>query len=204
MEINSTSRKEFFNSIREIDNTKLKTIISKNRNFIYLSRNVYPYTTIQLAIHYHNYEAFDILIDNGFDVTKVIPNKKYNGNWAPIFFTALRIAIFGAYPIQNEAVKFEKAIKILEKILKLGCSEINLPDEYGINCVERAYHTTREVLTQPDLEKEDPVFIERINQIFKLIIDNGADLNFKSKLGSTFLELVKQNNFEKYLNQNIS
>ena len=95
------------------------------------------------------------------------------------------LEIFSTEEAANES------FEILKRVISLGAN-LNAKDSFGNACLDRACLQARQIL--PSANSNDRVLTEElksdISRIFKLLINNGSDLNYikPNGTGKTYIE----------------
>jgi len=197
--------KKLFTAIRKCDLDNVKTILEKSPNLISCVSTGAPkkdegQSPLQVALKASSSEIINYLLDMGADVNFMESADCGNPWRAPVIHDAINRAIMcsrwnvtspdGLEVFSTEEAANE-AFEILKRIISLG-ADVNGKDSFANAGLCRACLQARQIL--PFANSNVRVLTEDlksdISRIFKLLIDNGADLNYikPNATGKTYIE----------------
>lgn len=190
--------KKLFTAIRKDDFETVKALLEKDKSLVSCVAKQPPksddgQSPLQVALKTGKLEIANYLIDLGADVNFIESENCLNIWRAPVIHDAINAAIMltrwntniGEFREYNSEKEANKAFEILKKMIKLGAN-VNSIDSLGNNCIKRACLQARQILPRYDysLNKicDDRILTKELQndlqRIFKLLIDNGANLSF--------------------------
>lgn len=200
--------KKLFDAIKKNNFETVKMLIEKNGSLVNCTATKPPQeddgqSPLQVAIKNRKFAIAEFLLNMGANVN-FIESENCSNNWrTPVIHDAINCAIMcsrfntltnGQIEIFNSKETAEKAYALMKKIIELGAN-VNAVDSYGNSCLDRAClqasqilptfnHTTQQLCNDRLITTE---LIEDLSSIFNLLIQNGADLNYK-KDNKTIIE----------------
>ncbi|MBO5270561.1 MAG: ankyrin repeat domain-containing protein [Clostridia bacterium] len=191
--------KKLFTAIKKQDMDTVKAILEKSPDLISCVSTGAPkrdigQSPLQIALKESSDEVIHYLLDMGADVS-FIESEDCGSSWrTPAIHDAINRAIMCSrwnvarfYGLETFSTKTaaDEAFEILEKMIRLG-ADVNAKDSFENACLDRACLQASQIL--PVVGSNDRVLTEElksdISRIFKLLIGNGADLNYVKPNGT--------------------
>ena len=186
--------KKLFTFIRQQDMDGVKSIIDKSPESINSISKGTPkkddgQSPLQVALKSSSTQIINYLLDKGANVNFIEGEDCSNAWRAPVIHDAINRAIMRArWNVNGEVFGTKKssdeAFAILKRIVELG-ADVNAKDSYNNACLDRACLQAKQVL--PMSNSKDKVLTKELKadmkRIFALLIENGADLNWKNLFG---------------------
>lgn len=197
--------KKLFTAIRKSDIDTVKDILKKSPDLISCVSTGAPkkdegQSPLQVALKASSTDVLHYLLDAGADIN-FIESPNCGNPWrAPVIHDAINRAIMcsrwnvkrpDGLEVFNTKKDADEAFEILKRIVSLG-ADINAKDSFGNACLDRACLQARQIL--PAKDSDDRILTEELTfdmtRIFKLLISNGADLNYIKPNGTekTYIE----------------
>ncbi len=188
--------KDFFKAIRSSDLKKVKEFVDNNPEYLSVCSFAPPkkddgQSGMQVAFKSGNFDIAAYLINKGADVN--FKDKSVLNEWnTPVLHDCLRAVIFSSSDTEN----FEAVFNLLKLMLQKK-ADVNGLDSYGNNCLMRVYLDARQMINQPYFN-DQPIILDRIREVFRELIEHGADVNYCIRDLGTIKEVIIQEEFEKY------
>lgn len=189
----------FFQAIFKGDLDKVKEYLLKKPELINEAHKAPPKiddgkSALQIAYCRGWFDIADYLIDQGADVN-FYDTKSINVWKAPVIHDAIRAAIFSSRYIgnigyKNTEAEFNRAFKSLNYLVSNG-ADVKSKDSYGNNCLMRACLDADQLPFNPKMEQD-------VSRVFKILVDNGADINEKTSTREAVSIFYKDKKVEKF------
>lgn len=198
--------KKLFTAIQKNDISTVKALLDKSPELIFctLNRNPKKYdgqSPLQVALKASNTEMIELLLTYQPDVNFIEAESCANSWRAPVLHDAINRSIMysrwnvnrpSGLEVENTKEEADEAFSILQKLISLG-ADVNGKDSYGNACIDRACLQARQIL--PRNESDDSRLLTSelrydISRIFKVLIDNNADMSYiaPNAFGKTYKE----------------
>ncbi len=190
--------KVLFKAIRNYENQKVKDYINKKPELVNCVAKTPPkkddgQSPLQVAFKVANFEIAEYLISKGANVN-FQETSEINEWTAPVIHDSIRATIFNCLTLESDTSEFEYALKLLKLILSEG-ADPNSIDSYGNSCLNRAFLDSRQMIDNPSFIKQAET-LEQLRSVFKVLINNGADIEAKNDKRESLVEQIKD--YEKY------
>ncbi len=201
--------KKLFTAIRKGDIDAVKALIEKDNDLVFCVAKQPPksddgQSPLQVALKTGRLEIASYLLDMGADVNFMEDASCINIWRTPVIFDAISCAIMNSrwnVVRENEIEIFstkenaDNAFLILERMIKME-ADINANDSFGNNSIFRACTQARQILPRYDHfakvlcndRKITTELKEDLSRIFNLLINSGANVNYKNQAGKTVFE----------------
>jgi len=193
--------KNFFQAIKNNEIQTIKNLVKSNNDFVKVCSFSPPKSDdgqsgLQVAFKTGNFEIAEILINEGADVN--FSEQSGINEWtAPVLHDCIRATIFNCSLLQKDNSVFDKAFSLLKLMLKKG-ADPNGIDSYGNNCLHRAIMDSRQMIVNPNAQKDNTTFIAQLRSVFNELIRFGANPeNFNEKRPSAN-SMIKNFRLEEY------
>lgn len=194
--------KKFFTAIRKNDIETVSNMLQRKPELIKCVAKQPPkkddgQSPLQVAFKVGNFQIVELLLSLGADINFIESEQCCNDWRAPVIHDAINAAIMCSrwntnsnilgLKVQSTKEKADLSFKMLEKVINLG-ADVNAKDSFGNSCIWRACLQARQILptynNTENILKDDRIFTDELradlSRIFKLLIKNGADLNYIS------------------------
>ena len=190
--------KEYFTAIRNNDIEKVKTLVSNDKTYLIACNFAPPkkddgQSGLQVAFKTGKFDIAEFLIEQGIDVS-FIEKSDINVWKAPVLHDCITAVIFNCLANQKDVEIFNKALSLLKIMLKKG-ADPNALDSYGNTCLGRAILDAKIMKNQ---YKCDIIGMEQIREVFKALIDAGADVNFSDGRRENAVDDYKTSGLQEY------
>lgn len=197
--------KKLFTAIQKNDIENARSLLDKSPELISCVFKGTPkkfdgQSPLQVALKTSNTEMIELLLTYNPNVN-FIENESCANPWrAPVIHDAITRAIMysrwnvnrpDGLEVFNDEKSANDAFAILKEIIDMG-ADINGKDSFGNACIDRACLQARQILPRKDGTDRilTPEIRSDISRIFKLLIENGADMGYiaPNALGKTYKE----------------
>lgn len=190
--------KKLFNAIRQKNNDLVREILEKNPELISCRAKQPPkkddgQSPLQVALKISNYEIIELLLDMNANIHFMESADCINKMRAPVIHDAISLAVMcsrwnttNPFKVHNTEINADTSFAVLKRIVDLG-ADVNAKDSYGGSCIGHAISEARQILpTYSHPQKQllsDRILTDELradlSRIFDLLIQNGADVNYK-------------------------
>lgn len=193
--------KIFFKAVSDGDIKKVSEFLDNNKEYLFICNAAPPkkddgQSGLQVAFKTGKFEIAKLLIDNGADVN-FIETSKINEWRAPVLHDCLRATIFNSYTLQKDTKQFDNAYSLLQLMLSKGANPKSI-DSYGNNCLHRALLDAKQMLDNPSADFTNNTLINQLQNVFKELINAGADIKEITDNRSSAEELYLKFKLDKY------
>ena len=197
--------KKLFTAIQKNDIATVKALLDKSPELISCTLKGTPkkydgQSPLQVALKDSSTEMIELLLEYHPDVNFIEDESCANTWRAPVIHDAINRAIMysrwnvnrpDGLEVENTKEEADAAFAILQKLISLG-ADVNAKDSYGNACIDRACLQARQILPRKDDTDRilTPEIRSDISRIFKLLVENGADMGYiaPNAFGKTYKE----------------
>ena len=208
--------KKLFQAIRKNDLDTVRQLIEKKPELTSCTAKQPPkkddgQSPLQVAFKTGNMEIAEFLMDAGADVNFIEDESCCNEWRAPVIHDAINAAImksrwnvnsqiYGGIKVFSNWEEANKAYRALEKLIALG-ADVNAVDSYGNSCLWRFCLQARQILPSYNHAEQKtsddrlltPELYEDLNRIFRLLAQNGMDMDYAApNFSCKAFEMYKQ------------
>ena len=197
--------KKLFTAIQKNDIETVRDLLDKNTDLISCTLNGTPkqydgQSPLQVALKGSCTEMIELLLTYNPNVNFIEDESCANPWRAPVIHDAINRAIMcsrfnvnrpDGLEVFNDQRTSDEAFTILKRIVDMG-ADINAKDSFGNACIDRACLQARQVLPMRGSSDRvlTPEIRSDISRIFRLLIENGADMSYiaPNAFGKTYKE----------------
>ena len=193
--------KAFFKAVSDGNLNEVSLLVTSNKAYINLCNFAPPkkddgQSPLQLAFKTGNFNIALFLIENDADVN-FMEQSTVNEWTAPVLHDCIRAAIFNSYTLQKDTGEFDKALWLL-KLMLSESADPNAIDSYGNNCLNRAFLDSQQMIDTPAVDFTDGILLNQLRQIFKELINAGADINLANEKRPSVVYFIANYKMERY------
>ena len=197
--------KKLFTAIQKNDIETVRNLLDKTPGLISCTLKGAPkkydgQSPLQVALKTSSTEIIELLLTYKPNVNFIEDESCANPWRAPVIHDAINRAIMcsrwnvnrpDGLEVFNDERTSNEAFTILKRIIDMG-ADVNAKDSFGNACINRACLQARQIL--PTRGSTDRIFTPEfrfdISRIFKLLIENGADMCYiaPNAFGKTYKE----------------
>lgn len=200
--INRTENKNMKELIMAIRNGKFDevvAIINRKPELVHCAAPKLPkrdsgQSTLQIAIKTDNLDIAEFLIRQGANVN-FIEDKSIAEVPQPVLHDCISRVFFGS--IVSDKLYYDQTLNLLKLMLSKGANP-KMVDCYGNQALHRAVLDARRIVTYPNFDEMEKITIERFREIFRMLIDAGADINEATNTRESAVKSAKKFDLDKY------
>jgi len=197
--------KKLFTAIQKNDIETVRNLLDKTPDLISCTLKGTPkkydgQSPLQVALKASSTEIIELLLTYKPNVNFIEDESCANPWRAPVIHDAINRAIMcsrwsvsrlDGLEVFNDERTANEAFTVLKRIIDMG-ADVNAKDSFGNACIDRACLQARQIL--PTRGSTDRIFTPEfrfdISRIFKLLIENGADMCYiaPNAFGKTYKE----------------
>ena len=197
--------KKLFTAIQKNDIETVRNLLDKTPDLISCTLKGTPkkydgQSPLQVALKASSTEIIELLLTYKPNVNFIEDESCANPWRAPVIHDAINRAIMcsrwsvsrlDGLEVFNDERTANEAFAVLKRIIDMG-ADVNAKDSFGNACIDRACLQARQIL--PTRGSTDRIFTPEIrfdiSRVFKLLIENGADMCYiaPNAFGKTYKE----------------
>ena len=185
--------KKLFTAIQKNDIETVRNLLDKTPDLISCMLKGAPkkydgQSPLQVALKASSTEIVELLLTYKPNINFIEDESCANPWRAPVIHDAINRAIMcsrwnvnrpNGLEVFNDKRTADEAFTVLKRIIDMG-ADVNAKDSFGNACIDRACLQARQIL--PTRGCTDRIFTPEIrfdiSRIFKLLVENGADMNY--------------------------
>ena len=197
--------KKLFTAIQKNDIETAKSLLDKTPDLISCTLKGAPkkydgQSPLQVALKASNTEIVELLLTYKPNVNFIEDESCANPWRAPVIHDAINRAIMysrwnvnrpDGLEVFNDERTADEAFAVLKRIIDMGAN-VNAKDSFGNACIDRACLQARQILPTRGCTDRilTPEIRSDISRIFKLLVENGADMGYiaPNAFGKTYKE----------------
>jgi ankyrin repeat protein len=192
--------KEYFSAIRNYDLENVKKILETSIDFLNVVNFAPPkkddgQSGLQIAFKIGAFKIAEYLINQGANVNYIETSEINEWN-TPVLHDCLRATVFQSNTLEDDLSKFEIGFSTLQLMLENG-ADPNGIDSYGNSCLGRVLLDANQMINHPDFSDQSKT-IEQLRRVVKMLIDAGADVEYRDHLQENINDIIANYRFEKY------
>ena len=189
---------DFIKTIRENDFEKIKKMVADDKAYVTVCNGKTPkrdagQSALQIALKTGSFDIAQFLIEQGADVN-FIEDQTIATVFCPVLHDCIKMVFL--YSLDKE-MYYDKALNILKMMISKGANPETV-DCAGNNALNRAILDTAFMRKYPDYDKMEKIAVERFREIFKILIDAGADINETNNKRDNAINNIKKFGLENY------
>ena len=197
--------KKLFTAIQKNDIETVRNLLDKTPDLISCTLKGAPkkydgQAPLQVALKASSIEIIELLLTYKPNVNYIEEESCANPWRAPVIHDAINRAIMcsrwnvsrpDGLEVFNDKRTADEAFTVLKRIIDMG-ADVNAKDSFGNACIDRACLQARQILPRKDDTDRilTPEIRSDISRIFKLLVENGADMCYiaPNAFGKTYKE----------------
>ena len=197
--------KKLFTAIQKNDIETVRNLLDKTPDLISCTLKGAPkkydgQAPLQVALKASSIEIIELLLTYKPNVNYIEEESCANPWRAPVIHDAINRAIMcsrwnvsrpDGLEVFNDKRTADEAFTVLKRIIDMG-AVVNAKDSFGNACIDRACLQARQILPRKDDTDRilTPEIRSDISRIFKLLVENGADMCYiaPNAFGKTYKE----------------
>ena len=197
--------KKLFTAIQKNDIETERNLLDKTPDLISCTLKGAPkkydgQAPLQVALKASSIEIIELLLTYKPNVNYIEEESCANPWRAPVIHDAINRAIMcsrwnvsrpDGLEVFNDKRTADEAFTVLKRIIDMG-ADVNAKDSFGNACIDRACLQARQILPRKDDTDRilTPEIRSDISRIFKLLVENGADMGYiaPNAFGKTYKE----------------
>ena len=192
-------KKILITAIRNRNFDEVVRIVNRNPKLVNCTANKLPkkdagQSPLQIAIKTDNLDIAEFLINQGANVN-FMEDKTVAEAPLPVLHDCIRRSVFRS--IFKEKAYYDEGLNLLKLMLSKGANS-KMIDIHGNNVLHRLILDIRHIVTYPNFNEMEKVTIERLREIFKILINAGADITESTDTREKAVDFAKKFGLEKY------